>query len=98
MPEKINDHTREEIAEAFARVSSRQKPIDKSCLWCGEVKKMRADQAFCCPAHRAAYAREATRLQYEKLLQERELWQHEREGYIKEIAALSAQLHALQPG
>lgn len=88
MVEKLNGHTRAEIAEAFARVSKRQLPQEKECLWCGKTSRMRADQTFCSPAHRAAYAREAARLQYEKLVAERESWQQEREGYIREISEL----------
>ena len=97
MPEKINDHTQAEIAEAFARVSARSQPVIKACLWCGKESKMRASQLFCTPAHKAAYAREAARLQYEKLLRERQAWLVEREGYIKEIEDLRAQLKRQSP-
>lgn len=86
--EKINDHTAAEIAEAFARISSRAEPKEKACLWCGKVQLMRLDQKFCCPAHKATYAREAARMHYEKLCVEREQWQLERAELLHEINAL----------
>jgi hypothetical protein len=85
-PVILNDFTAAEIQEARARLGTKR--TERPCLWCEKTKLMRSDQNFCSPSCRAAYARAAAQVVYERLLREKEMWLLEREALIKEIAEL----------
>lgn len=91
-PARLNDLTREQIQSLRAEIEARKGKEDKHCLWCEAKRLMRADQKFCSASCRAQYAQAAARVQYELLCREKEAWLLEREGYVKEIAALRMRL------
>lgn len=87
-PNRINDLTREEIAFYLEK----SKKVRKCCLVCDRVVWMVPGQIFCSDRCRAAHQRASARMAYEQLLRDRDRWYAERDGYIKEIAELRAEL------
>lgn len=86
MVDRLNDLTREEIAEIRAR--RLDTTMLKTCAWCGEIFRMKKAQSFCTPAHKAAYHRHAEEILHAAMLKELEASKHERDVLIKEITLL----------
>lgn len=90
--EKLRDYTMSELAAMKEQTKARQQREERACAWCDKVKVMRADQRFCGASCRVAYSQAAARIQYERVLRERDAWQLERQALIREIADLKRQL------
>lgn len=91
-PRRLNDLTREEIAD----IRLKHTPKLKHCAWCDKEKEMRSDQKFCCDKCRVASSRAMTRIQLESRARMEELWHQERAELIHEISQLRAELILLR--
>jgi len=90
MGDILNDLTTEQLAAIRERALN--KLTERACVWCGKIQPMRADQRFCCPAHRAALSRASTGLIHDELILERRQWHIDRDELLREIADLRRQL------
>lgn len=92
MPYKLNDLTREELAQLRADALAKKAPTDRRCEYCGKLTSMGALQRFCSANCRSKYHNEVTTLLKERFTIAQQQWQQEREELVKEIAELKRRL------
>jgi hypothetical protein len=90
MGDILNNLTHAELMEIRERALAKR--VDRNCLWCEKKIPMRKDQKFCCAVCRAAFAQNVAQAEHDKLIREKAAWLVEREGLIREVAALQARL------
>jgi hypothetical protein len=93
MSAKLNDFTKLELLAIKESIFKRVQTVKlRKCQYCGEETKMRSNQIFCNKQCKTNWHNEVKRFIFDKLVNERAIWQKEREELINEISSLRKEL------